>query len=435
MARGRPAKVFVRRLKPKEGRAIQRMVRRGRKDGSPVAWRRALVVLMSAQRRTPREIADAIDAKEGWVRQTIHCFDEAGIDALHPKWRGGRPRTITDDMRADIVEVYRSPARRRTVHALVAFQARRPSRPHQVVPSISKERLREILIEEGFSIQRTKTWKWSPDPDYEAKRRRLERLYERAVKGTLDGVVVPFDEHGPVQPIPKRGRAWAENERPKRIPANYRKPHGVRFFLGAYDVGKDQLTGYASFWVPTTWEKTSSRGGGRRTRARPTCSLSSNGSGDAILPRCASTWSWTTSPRTGPRTSGHGPSPTTSCSWRPRRTRRGSTRSSLSSGSWSTPCVLGFQLPGSQPDRAGPERLPETKKRRGTAQPHRSPGREDQTATATPPGADDEGQAGPGRVVAPSSGGCSLLLSHGNPRARPPGGNQAPQPALGRALA
>ena len=243
MARGRPAKVFVRRLKPKEGRAIQRMVRRGRKDGSPVAWRRALVVLMSAQRRTPREIADAIDAKEGWVRQTIHCFDEAGIDALHPKWRGGRPRTITDDMRADIVEVYRSPARRRTVHALVAFQARRPSRPHQVVPSISKERLREILIEEGFSIQRTKTWKWSPDPDYEAKRRRLERLYERAVKGTLDGVVVPFDEHGPVQPIPKRGRAWAENERPKRIPANYRKPHGVRFFLGAYDVGKDQLTG------------------------------------------------------------------------------------------------------------------------------------------------------------------------------------------------
>lgn len=99
------------------------------------------------------------------------------------------------------------------------------------------------LIEEGFSIQRTKTWKWSPDPDFEAKQKRLEHLYERAVKGTLDGVVVSFDEHGPVQPIPKAGRAWAESEKPKRIPANYRKPHGVRFFFGAYDVGKDQLTG------------------------------------------------------------------------------------------------------------------------------------------------------------------------------------------------
>ena len=245
MARGRPAKVFVRRLKPKEGRAIRRMVRRCRKDASPVAWRRALVVLMSAQRRTPREIADAIDAKEGWVRQTIHCFDEAGVDALHPKWRGGRPRTITDDMRASIVEVSKTAPQ--LVGDFYTHWSLLKLADHlvhtKVVPSISKERLREILIEEGFSIQRTKTWKWSPDPDYEAKQRRLERLYERAVKGTLDGVVVSFDEHGPVQPIPKRGRAWAESERPKRIPANYRKPHGVRFFLGAYDVGKDQLTG------------------------------------------------------------------------------------------------------------------------------------------------------------------------------------------------
>jgi len=31
---------------------------------------------------------------------------------------------------------------------------------------------------------------------------------------------------------------------PQRLPANYRKPHGVRFFFGAYDVGKDQLFGH-----------------------------------------------------------------------------------------------------------------------------------------------------------------------------------------------
>lgn len=245
MGRGRPAEVFVRRLKPKEGRAVRRIVRRGKKDASPVTWRRALVVLMSAQRRSPAEIADAIDAKEGWVRGIIHAFNDAGMDALRPKWRGGRPRSITEDMRARIVEVAKTapqlvgdPYTHWSLSKLASYLVKAG-----IVPTISKERLREILIEEGFSIQRTKTWKWSPDPEFAAKQKRLERLYERAVKGTLDGVVVSFDEHGPVQPIPKAGRAWAESEKPKRIPANYRKPHGVRFFFGAYDVGKDQLTG------------------------------------------------------------------------------------------------------------------------------------------------------------------------------------------------
>jgi len=245
MARGRPTEVFVRRLKPNEGRAIRRIVRRGRKDASPVTWRRALVVLMSAQRRAPAEIAGAIGAKRSWVRSVIHGFNETGVDALHPKWRGGRPRKFTDEMRVKIVEVAKTapqlvgePYTHWSLSKLAAYLVKT-----KVVPEISKERLREILIEEGFSIQRTKTWKWSPDPDFETKQKRLERLYEKAVGGTLDGVVVSFDEHGPVQPIPKAGRAWAEQTLPKRIPANYRKPHGVRFFFGAYDVAKDQLTG------------------------------------------------------------------------------------------------------------------------------------------------------------------------------------------------
>ncbi len=59
--------------------------------------------------------------------------------------------------------------------------------------------------------------------------------------------MVCFDEHGPVQPIPRPGRAWAQRGLPARLAANYRKPHGVRFFFGAYDVGADQLFGR---WFP-----------------------------------------------------------------------------------------------------------------------------------------------------------------------------------------
>lgn len=204
MARGRPAEVFVRMLKPKEGQAIRRIVRRGRKDASPVAWWRALVVLMSAQRRTPREIADATGAKRSWVRSVIHAFNETGVDALHPKWRDGRPRRITDEMRAKIVEVAKAPQlvgepyTHWSLSKLVAYLVKT-----KVVAEISKERVREILIEEGFSIQRTKTWKWSPDPDFEAKQKRLDRLSEKAVNGKLDDVVVPSTGTDPSSPSPR----------------------------------------------------------------------------------------------------------------------------------------------------------------------------------------------------------------------------------------
>lgn len=240
MGRGRPAEVFVRRLKPKEGRAVRRIVRRGKKDASPVTWRRALVVLMSAQRRSPAEIADAIDAKEGWVRGIIHAFNDAGIDALRPKWRGGRPRSITEDMRARIVEVAKTapqlvgdPYTHWSLSKLASYLVKAG-----IVPTISKERLREILIEEGFSIQRTKTWKWSPDPEFDAKQKRLERLYERAVKGTLDGVVVSFDEHGPVQPIPQGGTSVGEEREAQAHPRQLQKASWGALLLRCLRRGK-----------------------------------------------------------------------------------------------------------------------------------------------------------------------------------------------------
>jgi transposase len=108
----------------------------------------------------------------------------------------------------------------------------------RVVRQLSTERLREILREEKVCIQRTKSWKRSPDPEFDAKAARVLELYDR-----LPDAVVCFDELGPVRPVPTAGWGWAPQGTPKRLPANYKKPHGVRFFFGCYDVGTDQLFG------------------------------------------------------------------------------------------------------------------------------------------------------------------------------------------------
>lgn len=55
-----------------------------------------------------------------------------------------------------------------------------------VVDDLSHEGLCILLCEEGVSFQRLKAWKISRDPDYAAKKVRVEHLYAIA-----DGEVIP----------------------------------------------------------------------------------------------------------------------------------------------------------------------------------------------------------------------------------------------------
>ena len=241
----RPAEVFARRVSNKERGWLRSLRRRGDEFASVVTVRRAQVVTMSRKGYTASEIGDALEATADWVRRVIHEFNDLGLEALLPAWGGGRPREITDDMRAAIVEVVKThpqeldePYACWSLSTLRAYLLKK-----RIVPKLSKERLRRILIEEDYTTQATKGWKTSPDPEFATKAARLRRLYRAAEQGRLDGVLLCFDEHGPVTPTPKPGRGWFRRRRPRRIRANYRKPHGVAFFFGVYDVGGDHLFG------------------------------------------------------------------------------------------------------------------------------------------------------------------------------------------------
>src|SRR4029450_6259993 len=114
------------------------------------------------------------------------------------------------------------------------------------IGQISVEGLRQVLRRAGASWQRTRTWKTSPDPDYEAKASRVLRLYRAAETGQLARhgcVVVCLDECGPLSLRPWPGSAWAPRRRPVRTRATYHRPHGVRYLLGSLDVAADRLQG------------------------------------------------------------------------------------------------------------------------------------------------------------------------------------------------
>jgi hypothetical protein len=77
--------VFVRPLSMDEGPKLQKITRSAK---NPVRLRRAMVVMMSGQGQTVRDITSLLQVSEDYVRDVIHAFDERGFDALDPKPSG-----------------------------------------------------------------------------------------------------------------------------------------------------------------------------------------------------------------------------------------------------------------------------------------------------------------------------------------------------------
>jgi len=233
----RPPEVFVRELSPEEGARLKQVSKRAKYQSKR---QRAMILLASSTGMPAPQIAAVVRTDESHVRKVIHAFNEQGFSSLDPDYRGGRPKKTTPAQRDRIVSVARArpdtqgvPLTRWSLPKLQAHLA-------GMGIFLSEETLRQTLIGAGLSHQRTRSWKWSPDPDFRTKAERVLGLYREKPD---DGVVVCFDEMGPIQLIPHQGSGWAPLKRPERLRATYSKKHGVRYLFGTYDVHQDRLEG------------------------------------------------------------------------------------------------------------------------------------------------------------------------------------------------
>jgi transposase len=227
-------------IQPLQARPVRSGLRRS--SGSVVTWRRAQMILLSAQGMDAARIAEVTFTSPDRVRDVIHNFNTDGFDSLYPKYRGGRPPTFTLPQRREMKKIAKSkpaehglPFSTWSLAKLADFLV-----AEGVVDDISIEGLRKILRAEGVSFQRIRTWKTSRDLDDAVKKARIEYLYAIA-----DGEVQPepgeptvvfsMDEFGPLNLQPHPGRQWVEvggrHKDPRRDPrtrrrATYTRPHG-----------------------------------------------------------------------------------------------------------------------------------------------------------------------------------------------------------------
>src|SRR5436190_19026154 len=93
----------VRGLSNDEGNRLLRIVRRS--SGSVVTWRRAQMVLLSAQGMDVAGIAKVTFTSVDRVRDVIHNFNADGFESLRPKYAGGRPPKFDPAQRAEIKKI------------------------------------------------------------------------------------------------------------------------------------------------------------------------------------------------------------------------------------------------------------------------------------------------------------------------------------------
>jgi len=233
----RPPEVFVRPLEHQEAVTLKRRA----KQAKHFATReRAAILLASNVGNSVPQIAAMWMTDESHVRRVIHEFNERGMASLDPEYRGGRPRRITDTQRRQAVAV--AGARPET-HGVALTRWSLPRLAdhlaEQHIVEISAAHLGRLLSEAGLSFQRTRTWKASPDPDYEAKAARVLEL--KAAPPADGGHVIAFDQMGPISLKPTAGASWRPKRRSERQRATYHKRHGTRYVFGAYDLHHDRL--------------------------------------------------------------------------------------------------------------------------------------------------------------------------------------------------
>jgi transposase len=232
----RPPEVFVRELAPHEGQRLKQLSKRSKVASTR---QRASILLASNTLMSVPQIARMWMTDESHVRRVIHEFNEHGFESLRPRFGGGRPRRISTDDEQRIVAIAgaRPDALGVPYTRWSLAKLSRHLREREQL-EVSPAHLGRILARNGIALQRTRSWKQSPDPDYAQKAARILALHREQPR---NGVVISFDEKGPESLCPRHGHGWAPRGLPERHRATYNRRQGIRYLVGALDVHADYL--------------------------------------------------------------------------------------------------------------------------------------------------------------------------------------------------
>ncbi len=137
--------------------------------------RAQMVLLAAEQRLTAAAIAATVRESEETVRRWLKRSRAEGIEGLRDQYRGGRPATVTDAYRAQLLAaVRRRPRSLEQPYSLWTLQRLADYLAEQTGIRVGYETVRVQLKAAGIVLSRPQHTISSPDPEYAVKKRRLK---------------------------------------------------------------------------------------------------------------------------------------------------------------------------------------------------------------------------------------------------------------------
>lgn len=164
------ASIFARKLNEEEKRELKIAA----KSSNSFIRDRAKIILLSSEGLFSRQIAEKIDCEERKVRAAIKSFNQEGLNALQrKKAKGAKPKFSKEEEFALLLHFSKEP---RKFGIPISTWTLPKFRKHliekDVVSSISIEKIRQILLQAGAKLTKSKRWQYSPDKNF-LKRKKL----------------------------------------------------------------------------------------------------------------------------------------------------------------------------------------------------------------------------------------------------------------------
>lgn len=168
---GRPTKIELRKLTKKEKTMLDLKLRD--KTMSARVYERYRVVDIAQRGFTAPQIAERSGMHFTGIYDWISRFNGNGFRSFDdPPNPDGRPSTLSSKQIREMIKIALArptdlglPYTQWSVSKLRTHLLKRG-----LFPDVSNEWIRRLLKREGVSLQHTKTWKESPDPDFEEKK-------------------------------------------------------------------------------------------------------------------------------------------------------------------------------------------------------------------------------------------------------------------------
>lgn len=165
------SKLSVRRLKAAERRTLDEKLRD--KTLSAYVLDRYRIIRGILDGFTPTEIGGLLGCERPTVYQWVYTFNDSGFSQFEKATNPyGRPAILTSENLKELVKTALSRPEDLGLPYTVWSVAKLGDycRSKGILPDVSNEWIRRLLRREGLSVQRTKTWKQSPDPEFEKKK-------------------------------------------------------------------------------------------------------------------------------------------------------------------------------------------------------------------------------------------------------------------------